>query len=89
MRYYIVEPCTTSAGFEIKLKERLDLSAAKKAFSRLGEVVAESPVVLLAKVGGYTISAYGSGRLMVKSERKMDQKDVESLAERIVRELDA
>ena len=37
MKYYVVEPCKTSAGFEIKLKEKLDLAKAKKAFSKLGK----------------------------------------------------
>jgi hypothetical protein len=88
MKYYIVEPCTTSAGFEIKLRDKLDMARAKAVFSTLGEVVAESHVVLLVKIDDYTISAYGSGRLMVKSERKMNQKEIEELADRIVTELE-
>ncbi len=88
MKYYVVEPCKTSAGFEIKLKEKLDLAKAKKVFSKLGKVAAESPVVLLVKIDDYNISAYQSGRMMVKSERKMRQDEVEILAKRIVSELE-
>jgi hypothetical protein len=88
MKYFVVEPCKTSAGFEIKLKDKLDLGKAKKAFSKLGKVAAESPVVLLVKVDDYTISVYGSGRMMVKSERKMKQAEIEVLAKKIVTELD-
>lgn len=89
MKYFVVEPCKSSAGFEIKLKERLDLALAKKALRAMGgTVAAESQVVLLAKIGDYNISVYGSGRMMVKSERKMRQAEVEELAEKIVKWLE-
>jgi hypothetical protein len=88
MKYYVVEPCRTSAGFEIKLKEPLDLKKARAAFTKLGTVAAESPVVLLVKLDDYTISVYGSGRMMVKSQKKMKQAEIESLADKIVRELE-
>ena len=89
MKYYVVEPCKSSGGFEIKLKEKLDLAKARKSFSKLGEVVAESPVVLLVKIKDYTISVYGSGRMMVKSEKKIRQGQIEELAKTIVSELEA
>ncbi len=88
MKYFVVEPCKTSAGFEIKLEEPLDLAKARIVFAKLGTVVAGSPVVLLVKVDDYTISVYGSGRMMVKSERKMKQVEIESLAKKIVGELE-
>jgi hypothetical protein len=88
MKYFVVEPCKTSGGFEIKLKEKLNLAKAKSVFSTLGTVAAESPVVLLVKVDDYTISVYGSGRMRVKSERKMKQAEIESLAKKIVHELE-
>lgn len=88
MKYFVVEPCKTSGGFEIKLKDKLNLAKAKAVFSTLGTVAAESPVVLLVKVDDYTISVYGSGRMMVKSERKMKQAEIESLAKKIVHELE-
>lgn len=84
MKYFVVEPCKTSGGFEIKLNEKLDLAKAKRAFAKLGKVAAESPVVLLVKIGEYNISVYGSGRMMVKSEGKMRQAEIEKLAEKIV-----
>lgn len=88
MKYFVVEPCKTSGGFEIKFNERIDLGKAKKAFSKLGKVAAESPVVLLVKVDAYAISVYGSGRMMVKSGTKMKQAEVENLARKIVQELE-
>jgi hypothetical protein len=88
MKYFVVDPCTTSAGFEIKLKKSINLKKAEKAFSKIGQVIASSSVVLLVKIKDYSISVYASGRMMVKSEKKMDSKSVEKLAEKIVKELD-
>lgn len=84
MKYFVVEPCMTSAGFEIKLQEKIDLKKAESAFSMLGAVMASSPVVMLARVDEYSISVYASGRMMVKSDKKMKQKEIELLAEKLV-----
>ena len=82
--YYIVEPCTTAKGFEIKLKDkRIDLEKAEAALSATGEVVGKSNVVLLMKLdGGLSISVYASGRMMVKG-KKAGQKEAERLASKI------
>lgn len=89
MRYFVVEPCTTSPGFEIKLRDtKIDLKKAEEAFSELGEVVASSKVVLLAKIEDYSISVYASGRMLVKNEKKLTSKKVEALATKIVGELE-
>ncbi len=70
--YYILEPCATANAFEIKFNQKkLDLSKCEKAFSELGVVAASTPIVILAKIERYEISAYASGRLMIKSEKKM------------------
>lgn len=87
--YFVVEPCTSSNGIEIKLKnKRLDLKKASVAFSRIGEVIASSSVVLLVKVGNYSISVYGSGRMMVKGVKRSETKKIEALAREILEELE-
>ena len=49
--YFVVEPCATANGFEIKLKgKKLDLEKAEKALAPLGEIMGTTPVVLLAKI---------------------------------------
>ncbi|MEW6035736.1 MAG: hypothetical protein AB1529_03930 [Candidatus Micrarchaeota archaeon] len=87
MKYYVVEPCTTAGGIEIKLQDkRIDLKKAEKAFSRLGEVVGSSAVVLLVRLEGCSISVYGSGRMMVKG--KISQKEGQKLADRLIEALE-
>ena len=88
MKYYVVEPCTTSNGFEIKLKEKIDLQKAESIFSKSGEIVASSPVVLLIKLKHYSLSIYASGRMMVKSEKKMKKEDIDKLALEIIPQLE-
>jgi hypothetical protein len=89
MSYFLVEPCNSSGGFEIKLRERrLDLKRCESVLSSLGTVVGNTGVVLLAKVDDFTLSVYGSGRIMVKSairgKRKPQKKDVEALAAKLM-----
>ncbi|MDD5171837.1 MAG: hypothetical protein PHF60_02260 [Candidatus ainarchaeum sp.] len=81
--YYVVEPCTTAKGFEIKLKEKkIDLAKAEGALSSLGEIVGKSSVVLLVKLNGLSLSVYASGRMMVKG-KKASQKEADELASEI------
>jgi len=83
--YYVVEPCTTANGFEIKLKEkRINLEKAEKSMASLGDVLASSPVVLLSRINNYSVSVYASGRMMVKSEKKISEKDADKLAKKIL-----
>jgi len=85
--FYVVSPCKTSGGMEIKLKDcRIDLKKAEAAFSALGQVVGGGDVVLLAKVGQYSISVYASGRMLVKD--KIDDAEAHRLAQQILAELD-
>jgi hypothetical protein len=87
--YYVIEPCTTANGVEIKLREkRIDLAKAEAAFASLGDVVGSSGVVLLAKVGAYSVSVYGSGRMMVKGRKKPSARAAEALARRLVAALE-
>ena len=86
--YYVLEPCATANAFEIKLNgKKLDISKCEKAFSEIGSVAASTPVVILAKIGIYEISAYSSGRLMIKSEKKMKFAAVKEFSEKLVSSL--
>ncbi|NYZ73748.1 hypothetical protein H0O00_01260 [Candidatus Micrarchaeota archaeon] len=81
--YYVVEPCTTAKGFEIKLKDKkIDLAKAEGALSTVGEVVGKSGVVLLVKLKDLSLSVYASGRMMVKG-KKASQKEADRLATEI------
>ncbi len=84
--YFVVEPCNSSGGFEIKLRERrIDLSRCEKAIGSIGSVAGNTGIVLLAKVDDYTLSVYGSGRIMVKSKKKRPRRaDIESLSLKIM-----
>ncbi|MCI0503932.1 hypothetical protein L0Y65_04435 [Candidatus Micrarchaeota archaeon] len=88
--FFVIAPCTTANGVEIRLNgRRIDLARAGAAFAKLGEVAGSSPVVLLVKMGGYSISVYGSGRMMVKGERKPTDKAAQDLAKKILSALEA
>ncbi len=84
MKYYVLEPCKSSNGFEIKFQAKIDLDRSAEVF----EPVSRSLVVLLAKFGDYTLSIYSSGRIMIKSDKRMDRKDVEHAAEEITAKLE-
>ncbi len=89
--YFLVEPCNSSGGFEIKLRgRRLDLKKCEAAFGRIGTVAGNTGVVLLAIVGDFSLSVYGSGRIMVKMAapgKKPARKDMEGLAGKIMEAL--
>jgi hypothetical protein len=93
-RYYVVEPCNSAGGFEIKLRNRrLDLKKCEAVLDRMGSVAGNSGVVILAKVGGLVLSVYGSGRIMVKPgsgsrRRKPRKAEVEALAGRLIEALE-
>jgi hypothetical protein len=83
--YFVVEPCASSNGFEIKLKgKRIDIKKAEQAVSVIGETKATSPIVMLSVIKGYQVSVYASGRLMVKSEERMSEEDATKLAKEIM-----
>ncbi|MFN7991769.1 MAG: hypothetical protein U0R44_06460 [Candidatus Micrarchaeia archaeon] len=87
--YFVIEPCASSNGIEIKLRERkLDLKKAETVLSAMGELVASSPVVLLVKIKKYTISVYSSGRMMVKGAKKPESSRIEALARELLQALE-
>ncbi len=91
--YFLVEPCNSSGGFEIRLKgRRIDLAKCEDALAKIGTVAGNSGIVLLAKVSGFALSVYGSGRIMVKRAspgKKPVRKDMEALAGKIMEALDS
>ena len=83
--FFVISPCATANGVEIRLDgRRIELAKAEAAFAAIGEVVGSSAVVLLAKLGAYTISVYASGRMMVKGRRKPTDKEAGALARKII-----
>jgi ribonuclease HIII len=76
--YYVVEPCASSKAFEIKFKDKkLDLKKAEL----VGNVLATTPAVLVAKFEDAAISIYASGRIMMKG---VEGKKAEQLANKLV-----
>ncbi len=80
--FFILEPCASANGFEIKFKDkekRIDLKKAETALSKLGTTMS-GPSVLAAKLPfefktqnsrlktSITLSVYGSGRIMIKAQ---------------------
>ncbi|MBD3210636.1 hypothetical protein GF318_04620 [Candidatus Micrarchaeota archaeon] len=87
--YFVIEPCHTANGFEVKLKERtINLKKAEKAVDKVGMAMASSPVVMLAKVEDYSVSIYASGRILIKSHKKITEKDATYVAEKLVSSLE-
>jgi hypothetical protein len=87
--FFVLEPCNSAKGFEIKFKEkRIDLKKAMGALSKLGEVIVTTPVVLLAKIEDCSLSVYASGRIMMKSENRLEKKKADLLANNIAKALE-
>jgi ribonuclease HIII len=83
MDFFVVEPCTSSNGIEIKLKDKkINLKKAAEVLPSIGD----SPVVMLTKFEGYSVSIYASGRIMVKGNgsKKIGAKKGSSLAKKLV-----
>jgi len=84
--YFIVEPCASANGFEIKLKNlRIDLKRAEDAISAIGRVGASMPVVLVASVDNLSLSVYASGRIMMKrSGSRISAPEAQSIARKLM-----
>ncbi len=90
--YYIIEPCNTANGVEIKLNgKQIILERAQRAVDSIGESAAYGPVVLLGKANGMSLSIYASGRIMIKDEgstKKLRKAVVERLAHSLMAALE-
>lgn len=78
--YYTVDPCSTSDAYEIKFIHAFNMKKSALAFGKMGEVLAETPVVLVVKSKDVSMSVYATGRIMVT---KIDKKKAGQLAKRI------
>jgi len=79
MEYSVEESCTSVDAHEIKFKAKrqIDLAKAKAAVSRIrGEVIAETPVVIMAKINEKGVSIYASGRILVKDAEKQPSEEI-------------
>ncbi len=87
MEFYTVEPCATSNAFEIHFKgdRRVDIGKAAKLLAKLGEVLAQTPVVLVLKDGVRSASIYASGRIML---RGVDRGEAEKLGRKYAEALE-
>jgi len=79
MEYDVDESCTSVDAHEIKFKKksRIDLEKAKTAVPKIeGEVIAETPVVIMTKIDGKGVSIYASGRILVKDAEKGPSEEI-------------
>ncbi|NYZ77311.1 hypothetical protein H0O02_03270 [Candidatus Micrarchaeota archaeon] len=90
MEYTVDESCTSVDAYEVKLKNkmRIDLARVKAAVPKAGgEIVAETPVVLMAKINGKGVSIYASGRILIKdAERNASEEIAKKLGPALERE---
>ena len=78
MEYSIDESCTSVDAHEVKFKskKRIDLEKAKAAVPKIGEIVAETPVVIMTKIDGKGVSVYASGRILIKDAEKGPSEEI-------------
>ncbi|MBI2125665.1 hypothetical protein HYV87_03570 [Candidatus Woesearchaeota archaeon] len=67
---FTLEKCKTKAAYSAKLKkqQKLDLQKIKKTF----EIVLETPILLVVKVGGVEVIVHGYGELLFKNCQETD-----------------
>lgn len=69
--FFLIEPCSSANGLEIKFRgKNIDLKKLSVLIDAQGVCGASTSVVLLGKIDDFEISAYASGRIMVKSPKK-------------------
>ncbi len=78
MEYSVDESCTSVDAHEIKFKakKKIDLGKAKVAISKVGEMVAETPVVIMAKIDKKGVSVYASGRILIKDAERGPSEEI-------------
>ncbi len=78
--YYTVDPCSTSNAYEIKFTKKFNLKKASVALSQIGEIIAETPVVMVVKLNDVSMSVYSTGRIMLT---RVNKKKTGQMAEKI------
>ncbi len=79
MEYSIEESCTSVDAHEVKFKskKKIDLNKAKSAVPKIsGEVLAETPVVIMTKIDDKGVSIYASGRILIKDAEKGPSEEI-------------
>lgn len=79
MEYTVDESCTSVDAHEVKFKKKssIDLTKAKSVVPKInGEVVAETPVVIMTKIENVGVSIYASGRILVKDAEKGKSEEI-------------
>lgn len=79
MDYSVDESCTSVDAHEVKFKKKskIDLEKAKIAVPKInGEVVAETPVVIMTKINDKGVSIYASGRILIKDAEKEPSEEI-------------
>ena len=80
--YFTVEACTSSAAFEIKLKDKkFDLARAEAALAGRAEIMANTSAVLIIKIKIHAVRIYATGRIMFKNATK---KEAEKLGQELM-----
>ena len=88
MEYSVEESCTSVDAHEVKFKnkKKIDLEKAKTVIPKIGEIVAETPVVLMVKINDKGVSIFASGRILIKDAEKEPS---EEIAKKLVPALDS
>jgi hypothetical protein len=89
MEYTVDESCTSVDAHEIKFKnkKKINLERAKNAVSKIkGNVLAETPAVIMTRINEKGVSIYASGRILIKDAEK---KPSEEIAKKLVPALES
>lgn len=82
MWFKLVEGCVSVDAYQLmyEKKVRIDLKKAAVAISKIGEVLGETKVVLLAKMKSgeacAAVSVYEDGRVLIKNVTKKDAEKI-------------
>ena len=90
--YFVIEPCTSSNGIEVKLKnKKFDLAKSAELLTsdpdKQFDILSEMKVVLLVKTKDYSISIYESGRIMIKEIKKTKKNEAKIFGKELIQKL--
>jgi hypothetical protein len=88
MDFKLAEACVSVDSYQLLYTKRvkIDMKKAVAALNKIGEVLGETKVVLLAKVASAGISAYEDGRVLVKN---VDKTEAERVGRQVTDALEA